>query len=87
MKTEDAIEQAYRNGYQDGLRESMQFITIGAVHINLSQISRFVWQGGELCIWYAGRYSHDTWPDPKKELYKQLCCRLETQPSNNRKVK
>lgn len=57
-----------------------KFVLIDGVHINTEQIRSFAWRNGELCIWYAGRHFFESWPDPERKLYKDLCYMLRVLP-------
>lgn len=56
------------------------FVLIDNVHINADQIRSFAWKDGELCIHYAGQHFFASWPDPGRNLYKELCYRLGVMP-------
>ena len=53
-----------------------KFVLINNVYINIDQIRSFAWKNGELCVWYAGRHFFESWPDPDRKLYKDLCYML-----------
>ena len=58
----------------------MKFVLIEGIHINVSQIRSFAWKDGELCVWYAGRHFFESWKDPDRKLYKDLCYMLKVLP-------
>lgn len=61
----------------------MKLIEINGVHINADQIRSFAWQKGELCIWYAGRHFFESWSDPERKIYKNLCHDLGVLPTED----
>lgn len=65
------------------LGEGAGFILIDDVHINANQIRSFKWEGGDLCIHYAGQHFFASWPDPDRNLYKELCYRLGVLPTED----
>lgn len=65
------------------LGEGAGFILIDGVHINVNQIRSFAWKDGELCIHYAGRHFFESWSDPGRKLYKNLCYRLGAMPTED----
>lgn len=60
-----------------------KFVLIKDTHINLDQIRSFAWINGELCIHYAGRHFFESWTDPDRKLYKNLCYRLGAMPTED----
>lgn len=65
------------------LGEGTGFVLIDDVHINANQIRSFKWEGGDLCIHYAGQHFFASWPDPDRNLYKELCYRLGVLPTED----
>lgn len=61
----------------------MTFLLIEGIHINVNQIRSFTWRDGELCIWYAGRHFFESWPDPDRKLYKDICYALGVLPTED----
>ena len=59
---------------------SKKFVLIDGVHINTDQIRTFLWKEGQLCVWYAGRHFFESWSDPDRKLYKDLCYDLGVLP-------
>ena len=59
------------------------FVLIDGVHINLDQIRSFSWKNGDLCFWYAGRHFFESWPDPDRKLYKDICYALGILPTED----
>lgn len=65
------------------LGEGAGFVLLGDVHVNANQIRSFSWKDGDLCIHYAGQHFFASWPDPDRKLYKDLCYRLGTIPTED----
>ena len=62
---------------------SSGFALIGGVHINTDQIRSFAWKDGDLCIWYAGRHFFESWQDPDRKIYRDLCYLLGVLPAED----